>query len=116
MGRRNLHTYSSAIDQVQDKVYMQNVNSLAKDQALQNPSRFLSIALLFSVGSVFLDALWNRSNCHYLESDCRESTETLAFHSGSPELDPKPDCPVLATTLRFPALPTMLPCPATQQH
>lgn len=53
MGRRNLHTYSSAIDQVQDKVYMQNVKSLAKDQALQNPSRFLSIALLFSVGSVY---------------------------------------------------------------
>lgn len=32
---------------------MQSVNSLAKDQALQNPSRFLSIALLFSIGSVY---------------------------------------------------------------
>lgn len=53
MGRRNLFTYSAAIDLVQDKVNMQGMNSLAKDQALQNPSRFLSIALLFSIGSVY---------------------------------------------------------------
>lgn len=51
-GKKKLHTYSTAIDQVQDKVNMQSVISPATNQAMQTPSRCLSFALLSSSGSV----------------------------------------------------------------